>query len=333
MAGIIVARNSSKTESGRGARERQRRLRDRLSSWRRHHQFSARDSWMKLLGSPFQSMMTILVIAIALALPSALQLVVSNLQQLSVGIESSAQISLYLQQDLSDDRVQLLQKKLLQHDNIAGVTYLSADDALQEFQDMAGLSTALQLLEDNPLPAVIMVQPAAILMIPELIADLVAELRSWSDIDDVRLDMEWVQRLHAILEIGRRIAAALALALALGVLLVVGNTIRLAVQNRRDEIVVVKLVGGTDGYVRRPFLYTGIWYGLLGGFLAWLLVGAGLQWLSSVVTILSGMYQSSFSLAGLGLAEFLKMLMTGMILGLVGAWLAVGKHLRDIEPE
>ena len=140
---------------------------------------------------------------------------------------------------------------------------------------MSGLGDALAQLDENPLPHVLVLEFDQATVSPEQLSATADELQQLPLVDSVRLDMQWVQRLHAILEMGRRVAFALGIALALGVLLVIGNTIRLAVENRRDEIVVVKLVGGTNGYVRRPFLYTGLWYGVAGGLLAWLLVCAG----------------------------------------------------------
>jgi cell division transport system permease protein len=323
----------SRRDAPRGAKENHTGFAAKISAWFHHHKLSAKDSWAKMMAAPLQSIMTSLVIAIALALPASLQVSVGNLQQLSDGIESTTQITLYLQKGLTDEGLELLQNKLQQSDRIAGISYISAEQALAEFQVMSGLGEALNLLDENPLPAVITLQPATTLYNPELIEALVVELRDWNGIDDVRLDMKWIERLHAILEIGRRVAVALGLSLALGVLLIIGNTIRLAVQNRRDEIVVVKLVGGTDGYVRRPFLYTGLWYGCIGGFTAWILVWAGLMWLASAVSSLSIMYQNGFILTGLGFVELCVLLATGAALGLIGAWLAVGKHLHEIEPE
>ncbi|WIO74406.1 permease-like cell division protein FtsX [Porticoccaceae bacterium LTM1] len=325
------SRTATRKEVARGARESRTGLFTRLHSWLHHHRQSALNAWKKMVLAPVQALMTTLVIAIALSLPTALYVVVENIQQFTSGIESTAQVTLYLKQGIKQDAVDGLMKKLDAHESISQVTFISANQALSEFQNLSGLGDSLQLLESNPLPAVIMVQPT-LADNAAVIETLAEELRQWGGIDDVRLDMKWVQRLHAILEAGRRLAVALAIALSLGVLLVVGNTIRLAVQNRRDEIVVVKLVGGTDGYVRRPFLYTGLWYGAVGGALAWLLIGVSMLWLSGAVSKLSGLYQSGFSLNGPGMDELGLLLFGGALLGLLGSWLAVGRHLREMEP-
>ena len=319
-------------ESSRGASGSRAGIGVKLRAWLRHHRSSAGDAWRKMLVAPLQSGMTALVIAIALALPTALYVTVDNLQQLSAGIETTAQITLYLQRDIAPEAIAALQDRLHAHRDIESSSFISAAQALREFQDSSGLGEALQLLDDNPLPPVLMLQPAGSATGPDAVEALVVELRAWPGIDDVRLDMKWVQRLHAILNVGRRVALALGVALGLGVLLVVGNTIRLVVQNRRDEIVVVKLVGGTDGYVRRPFLYTGLCYGLLGGLLGWLLVWVGMQWLAAAVAGLSGLYQSGFSLSGPRFDELGALLLSGATLGFLGAWLAVGKHLSEVEP-
>jgi cell division transport system permease protein len=142
----------------------------------------------------------------------------------------------------------------------------------------------------------------------------------------------WVKRLYQFMELGQRLVWALATLLGLAVLLIIGNTIRLSIESRRDEILVVKLVGGTDAFVRRPFLYTGIWFGLGGGIIAWLLLSMGLYWLSGPVETLISLYGSDFVLQGLSLSDSLMLIFDGVILGWLGAWLAVSRHLTKIKP-
>jgi cell division transport system permease protein len=152
------------------------------------------------------------------------------------------------------------------------------------------------------------------------------------EVELAQLDMEWVQRLSGIIEVGQRGVLLLGALLGLAILLVVGNTIRLTILNRRQEIVVTKLIGATNAFIRRPFLYTGFWYGLMGALVAWFLVGLFISLLSSPVSRLSMLYNSDFSLGGLDLKTSLTLLLTGLLLGLVGSWIAVGRHLQDIEP-
>ena len=316
----------------RGARESRTGISARLRSWLHHHRDSAINAWHKMREMPIQAIMTALVIAIALALPAALYAVVGNLQKVSDGIESSAQLTLYLERSSELSAAQKMQLQLSTRAHVTRAKVVSAEAALAEFQAQSGLGEVLNLLDENPLPHVLVVEFDQAHIDPQQLQAVADELQKLPLVESVRLDMQWVQRLHAILAMGRRVALALGIALALGVLLVIGNTIRLAVENRRDEIVVVKLVGGTDGYVRRPFLYTGLWYGLAGGLLGWLLVCVGLLWLSGSVAHLSALYESGFELSGLGLRELSVLLLGGGALGLIGAWLAVARHLSDIEP-
>ena len=328
----MTTNSTANPQRQRGARESRRGIVAKFNSWLSHHRDSAITAWLKMREMPIQAAMTALVIAIALALPAALYAVVGNLQQVSDGIESSAQLTLYLERGSDLSAAQKMRLQLNTRPHVTRVQVVSAEAALAEFQAQSGLGEALNLLDENPLPHVLVVEFDQASVDPEQLQTVADELRKLPLVDSVRLDMQWVQRLHAILEMGRRVALALGLALALGVLLVIGNTIRLAVENRRDEIVVVKLVGGTDGYVRRPFLYTGLWYGLAGGLLAWLLVCVGLLWLSGSVSQLSALYESGFELSGLGMRELSVLLLGGGALGLIGAWLAVGRHLKEIEP-
>jgi cell division transport system permease protein len=219
---------------------------------------------------------------------------------------------------------------------MAGVTsveYISAQQALLEFKALSGFGSALRYLEDNPLPAVFLVQP---MMEGEV--DLVQTQKIITDItalpvvDDVQIDMAWLQRLHSLIEMGHKIVLALGITLGIGVLLVIGNTIRLAIESRRNEIIVVKLVGGTNAYVRRPFLYTGLLLGLFGALIASIMLFSCLMWISSSVENLASLYQSQYRLQGLGITGFLSLMLIGGVFGLGGAWIAVSRHLRDIEP-
>jgi len=204
---------------------------------------------------------------------------------------------------------------------------------LEEFQAAAGFGDALALLDVNPLPGVLLVSPEAVLANDiSNINTLVKDLNTLPGVAEVQLDRQWLRRMQQILEMGQRVAVLLGFTLSMGVLLVLGNTIRLAIENRRDEILVVKLVGGTNAFVRRPFLYTGLWYGLSGGLMAWVGVTLGGLWLDSTVTGLAVLYQSSFSLVGTGWQGLVILTLLGGALGLLGAGLAVSRHIAGIEP-
>ncbi|SFX30132.1 permease-like cell division protein FtsX [Marinospirillum alkaliphilum] len=302
----------------------------RFTAWRRHHLAMAADSLARLLAAPVGSLMTWAVIAIALSLPVALYVFLNNAQLVSSNWDGTAQISLYLQDNVRDDAGRRLTQELQLRPEIAETRYLSREQALAEFKEFSGFGEALSYLDDNPLPAVIIVRPSVIGVDAQ--QALVQQLQLLPEVEEAQLDLAWVKRLYHIMELGQRMITALGLLLGLAVLLVVGNTIRLAIENRRQEIVVVKLIGATDAFVRRPFLYTGIWYGLGGGIMAWLLINLSLFWLDGPVRSLASAYASDFSLIGLGLQDSLLLLFGSTLLGWIGAWIAVGRHLGKIEP-
>ncbi len=305
---------------------------DRFNSYLSHHRLVARESFLRLLATPVPSLMTWLVIGIAMALPGALYVGLSNIETVSRGWDGAAQISLYVHKVVSVQDSRKLARKLEQRADVASVEFISRSQALAEFQQLSGYGEVLDHLDDNPLPAVIVVRPVEQAVSAQATEQLFQQLKALPQIEQAVIDLEWLQRLYSIMALGKRLTLALAALLALGVLLVIGNTIRLAIESRRDEIVIVKLVGGTNAFVRRPFLYTGLWYGLGGGLLAWLIISSSLFWLSTPVAELAGLYQSEFQLQGLGFSESLLMWLSGGLLGLLGAWLAVSRHLGAIEP-
>ena len=282
--------------------------------------------------APLAMFMTSAVIGIALALPTGLEVVLKNVQDVSQSWGGVAQISLFLKQGVSDARANDLAERLKRMPEVAEVTYISRQQALEEFKSLSGFGEALKALDENPLPAVLVVHPSLNNSQDHALQTLLDRMRNMQDVDVAQLDEQWIKRLYAIMQIIRRGLSVLAIMLGMAVLLVVGNTIRLAIQNRRDEIVVIKLIGGTDAFIRRPFLYTGFWYGLIGGVLAWLLVSMALLYLSEPVSRLAGLYQSQFELQGMSLDTTLFLIGISILLGLAGSWLAVGRHLRAIEP-
>ncbi|RLA40708.1 MAG: cell division protein [Gammaproteobacteria bacterium] len=316
-----------------GAVESRRNLLSIVRAYFHNHRKNASESFERMVAEPLQSVMTMLVVAIALALPAMLYVGVSSLQQLSGSWDSSAQMTLFLKKGAKDKAVKSLIKRLEANSDLAEVHYISPNQALDALQDSAGFGEALNLLDENPLPPVLLVVPiAAIEADVPRVEQLVKTLAKHPLVDEVQLDMKWLQRMQQILDIGRQITVLLGGALSLGVLLVVGNTIRLAIENRREEILVVKLVGGTNSFVRRPFLYTGLWYGIFGGLIAWLGVVIAQFWLGATVSRLAALYQSDFALKNIGLEGMLVLIALGGILGLVGAALAVGRHIAQLEP-
>ncbi len=318
--------------SGRSTQAYSSSVYQRFVRYIANHRSVAWVSLVRLLSAPAASLMTWSVIAIALALPAGLYLFLQNAQQLSSGWDRTAQISVYVQLGLAPDKSLALSESLKSRPDIKEVKYISPENALLEFRNLSGFGEALEYLSENPLPAVIIVYPDTGQGSISETRKLLDDLQALPEVDQAELDIKWVQRLYGLMALAQRTVVILGAMLSLAVLLVIGNTIRLAIEGRRAEIVVVKLVGGTDGFVRRPFLYTGIWYGLGGGILAWLLINLVLYSLRYPVAELVSSYGSGFALAGLDFTATLILLLLSAVLGWLGAWLAVGRHLSDIEP-
>lgn len=330
----MAATDRPREAAQRGASGQKIKFADRWRGYKSHHRDTIRISLLKMMREPVQTLMTVAVIAIALALPTALYLTVENIQRLGSNFESSAQITVYVQNGAKPEAIKKLQDKLENLPAVDSVSYISAEQALLEFKALSGFGSALRYLEDNPLPAVFLVQP--IVSEPIDLAqtnNLIASIADLPGVEDVQIDMQWLQRLHSLTEVGHKVVLALGATLGLGVLLVIGNTIRLAIQSRRDEIIVVKLVGGTNAYVRRPFLYNGVLLGLFGALAASIMLYLSVVWISSSIADLADLYQSQYRLAGLGFLRFLMLMCLGGMFGLAGAWMAVSKHLKDIEPK
>lgn len=281
---------------------------------------------------PLASLMTFMVIGIALALPASLYVLLKNVEQVSTQWDDVAQISLFLNQDVKDAQAQKLVTELKAWPEITAVNYQSASQSLEEFRQLSGLGSLLDTLPTNPLPAVVIVQPDSKGLQADAISRLLSRLEALPDVEQAQLDMEWLQRLRSLNETGQRGISILGLLLSLSVLLVIGNTIRLAILNQQSEIRVIKLVGGTNTFIRRPFLYTGFWYGLLGGLVAWLTLLLTMGLLNGPINELASQYNSHFTLVWLSGSMMLVLPFTGMLLGIMGAWLAVGRHLSAIEP-
>jgi len=316
----------------KGAVQNKVKLTDKFEAYFAHHSTSAIDSLMRLLETPFQSLMTWLVIAIAVVIPAALYIGFANLQHLGENWEGSSQVSVFLRPETTDARAEEMRTKLATRDDIAKVVYVSPAQGLAEFKAQSGLGEVVDSLEKNPLPGTLLVTPRLQNGSDAAITSLEQSLLADPAVADVRLDMQWVKRLQQLMMLGKKMVFGLGGLLALGVLLVIGNTIRLAIENRRDEILVVKLVGGTDSYVARPFLYTGLWYGIGGGLLALVVLGIGFFWVSTTVDQLAALYQSNFRLQGLGFFGSIQMVLLAGLTGLLGAWIAVFRHLIQIQP-
>ena len=298
----------------------------------RLHKLEAKRGIKEILDNPFSNFMTVLVIAIALALPAGLQILLDNGKNLSQSWDGASRISLYLKIDLDDSQTKELADDISQNLAVERVDVILPEKALADFSARSGFADAIKELDSNPLPPTLVIQPAVNHTSPAASEKLLAKFLKLPEVDQAQLDLDWVRKLYALLQLAEKAAAALGAALGLAVLLIVGNTIRLSVQNRREEIEVVKLVGATDGFIRRPFLYTGFWYGLLAGLLCWIILEISLIWLQEPVADLAGLYQSQFAISGLNMTQSLQLIGISCGLGLLGSWLSVGRHIRNIEP-
>ena len=308
-------------------------LRAKMGAVVAHHRHTLEDSLIRLLRDPFQTLITTVVVAIALSLPATLLLVVDNVRQFENNFDSFSQITVYVNNTANQQQIGAIQEKIQGFSEINSLVYINPERALEKFTEASGFGSALEYLEDNPLPPVFIVEPAIdVLSLPKKAQQLMADLVNIDHIDDVQIDMLWLQRLRSLTEFGKKVVLALGGVLGLGVLVIIGNSIRLAIHSRREEIIVVKLVGGTDAYVRRPFLYFGMLLGFFGALEAAVILTIGFWWLGGSVENISQLYGSHFELRGLGFQGFFALLGTGLLLGLAGAWLAVSKHLNHIKP-
>lgn len=301
-----------------------------LKSYLINHCHVANSSFKRLLKNPIASIMTWAVIGIAIILPMGLYILLANMNQLSQGWDRAVQISIFTKLEATEKQSLNLAKTLQQRPDIKQTQYISRHQALEEFKKSSGFRDAIDSLQSNPLPAVIIVYPT--LENTELISKLLTELRSLPVVEHVQMDLEWLQRLYSIMSLGQRLIIIIGGLLAVAVLLVVGNTIRLAIEARREEIIIIKLVGATNAFVKRPFLYTGIWYGLGGGIIAAFLINLLLYWVAEPAYELIGLYKSEFQLAGMSFPTMIIMLFGSSLLGWVGAWVAVDRHINEIEP-
>ena len=303
-----------------------------VQAWLTHHARTLIASLGTMTRQPASSLMTIAVIAIALALPAGLFVVLNNASHVSVGWDNSAQISVFLKNSTSEKQARKLMDKLRLYDDIEHISMIDKEAALKEFMKISGFGDALEALGENPLPNVLTIQPSVDPARPDKIHHLLKQLNKLKEVELAQLDLQWVKRLFAMLEIAHKGIWVIASLLGVAVLLVVGNTIRLDIQNRREEIEVTKLIGGTNAFIRRPFLYTGLWYGLSGGILAWLLTAISMALLDNSVSHLASLYNSGFQLQGLSFGETTSLIGFSCCLGLAGSWIAVGRHLSEIEP-
>lgn len=303
-----------------------------LTSWCLHHVQSFFYSLGQFCRSPIASLLTLAVLGISLALPAGFYVLLENAQRLTSGWAGSVQITAFLKMDVTEERAQALASQLGQNPDITRVQYISRDQALAEFRQQSGFGEALDALTDNPLPALLLVSPRPGANPEQAAGKTLDQLKALPEVETAQFDQQWVKRLNAMIRIVERVVMIMAVFLGLAVLLIIGNTIRMLIYHRRAEIEIAKLFGATDGFIRRPFLYSGFWYGLCGGLFALFLITGALKLLENPATHLAELYGGNFNLTGLTPAEALILIGAGIFLGLTGSWISVSHHLRAIEP-
>lgn len=283
--------------------------------------------------TPAASFMTIAVLGLSLTLPATLHVLVKNVQQVSSSFDSASEITLFLKDNVAETKVQSLIARLNLYPEIDSTEYISPRQAMDEFKNLSGFGKALNYLDTNPLPAVILVRPTVNHKSPVPAEALLTKLQKEREVALGKLDIQWLQRLNSIVKLLQESVYTLAFLLLSSVILIIGNTIRLSIMNKREEIEVMKLVGATEGFIQRPFLYTGIWYGFFGGFLAFLVLELMLWWLGAAITRVAESYNNTFVLQGLTFGEFGYLMLIAISLGFIGSLLSVRRYVSQIEPE
>ena len=301
-----------------------------LRVWTRQNGGAMRDATRRLARSPLATLLNVVVIGVALSLPVGLYLGLTELQGMARHLSSDPQISLFLERDTASDQAQEIAQRLKRHPLVASVRFIAKDRALEDLKQGAGLAEALASLKENPLPDAFVATVKG--NSPEALETLHEEALAWPKVAHVQMDSEWARKLDAVLRIGRTLALLLGVLLGAGLVAVTFNTIRLQILTRREEIEVAKLIGATNAFVRRPFLYFGGLQGLAGGLMACAVVAGALWFLNRELAGLSALYASGFRLRPLSGQHGLFLLAISAALGWLGAWLSVSRYLWQVEP-
>jgi cell division transport system permease protein len=303
-----------------------------LRAWREQHLYSLFSSLGRIAARPLATLLTLLVMALALAMPLLLFVLLDNAQQLRGDMQQAGAISVFLKPNQDAAVAETLARRLRARAGVASVTVKTPEQGLQEFRSQSGFADAMKVLHENPLPAVLVVTPRADAAGADAPAQLAGSLGAEPEVDLVQYDAAWRQRLDAILGAATRFAEVLAGLLALAALLVVGNTVRLDILGRSEEITVMQLLGASSAFVRRPFLYTGLWYGAFSAVLALAVIAAVELLLFKPLADLVASYDHRFAIHGMGWQPALATLALGAALGWLGAWLAASRHLLRGTP-
>jgi cell division transport system permease protein len=305
----------------------------RVAAWRDHHLYGFFSSLGRLAARPWATSLTVLMLGFALALPLLFYLAFDNARALSGGLRQAREATVFLKPSVDAASAQVLAGEIGKREDVSGVVIKTPEQGMAEFRQLSGFGEALDILKDNPLPSVLVVTPR---LAPDAAADtppLVAEIKNDPRVDIVQYDATWRRRLSDILGFGERSVAVIAALLALATLLVIGNTVRMDIQARSEEIAVMQLIGASDGFVRRPFIYAGLWYGLMGGVLAVLItIGAEFAIAGPLDRLLAS-YDHALVLRGVGIVSALIVIGASALLGWLGAFAATARHMAAGHPQ
>lgn len=307
-------------------------LHKRLVTRCKQHIHQAASSLSDVWRTPIASLMTMLVLGVSLALPSTLYIVLKNTQTISEQWTSPTDINLFLKKEMPESRYQNLLQRIKTYNEVEVIQYISKEQGMTEFKRTSGFASALSFLDKNPLPAVVVVTPKPYYRTSVAAKELLAKLEREPEVQQGKLDITWLARLEGIISILRDAVLVVSALLLSSVLLNTGNTIRLNILSHRAEIEVLKLIGATNAFVQRPFLYTGFWYGMIGGILAWAVSLFMVYWMEETVLNLAQLYQTEFAIQGLIFSEVGILFTTAIGMGLISAAISVNYYIVKIEP-
>ena len=314
----------------RAASEQVREEWGRFAAWRSQHRAAAASSWQKLVSRLAATSMVWLVVAISLALPSVMLLTLDNLRPLAPDLARPAQVSVLLDEQLSLAQAESVRRQLADWASVENVVLVGRDQALATFGEQTGLSGLLTSLDRNPLPHSLLVSPR-VAPAGDTLSQLIEDLNALPNVSRALADNQWMARLNQILVAGERWVLALGSAMVLGAILALANTVYLAIAARREEILVLRLIGGSPAFIRRPFLYTGLYFGAGGGLLAGVVLWALTLWLAGPVNALFLLYDSPGQLYGPGWRYPLVLIVLGAVLGWLASWIASARYFRRLE--
>lgn len=284
-----------------------------------------------LMKRKFATLLTVLVIAVSLTIPTVSYLLWKNIHHATTQFYPESELTVYLHKNLSEEDANLVVEKIRQQEGVESLNYISRQESLNEFRHWSGFSEELDVLDDNPLPAVVMIKPSKAFNESQQRNELRENLDKIKGVQEVRLDNDWLEKLTALTWLVAHVAIFCTVLMAIAVFLVIGNSIRADVYSNQANIEVMKLLGATDQFILRPFLYTGMIYAVLGGFFACIFSSLTIGYFTGAVKYVTDIFAVNFNLNGLGLVEFLFLLVVCIIMGYIGAWLSATRYIRLLD--